>query len=37
MILLLVRILYEELKNKLDYLFKFGVFIEFVHLGMETF
>ena len=37
MILLLIWIPHEELKNKLDDLWKFGEFKEFVHLEKEIF
>ena len=37
MVLLLIWILSEELKNKLVYLYKFGLFIEFVHFEKEIF
>lgn len=37
MVLYLVCILCEELKSKLDYFCKFGVFIEFVHLEKKYF
>ena len=37
MIFLLIWIFYEEQKNKLDDLWKFGEFIEFVHLEKEIF